>query len=499
MLLQQYFFEAVSVVLTPEFLLLIAAASIIGIFLGSMPGVGPALTLALAFPFTFAMEPEMGLMLMAVLYGSTTYGGSVSAILINVPGTPGSAATLLDGYPLTRQGKAALAIGIATISSFIGAVIGLGFLALFAPILAELALILGPPEMFLLAVLGLATVSAVSRGSIFKGFAAAGFGVVVASIGSDPITGQVRFTAGTYYLQGGIDLVVMLIGLFAVSQTIDMAVSEKGLAEKSLFEGTVWDGVRESLGHKSAIIRSSIIGSVVGAIPGAGITTANFLSYIFAVNLSDDPESFGTGNPEGVIAAEAANNGSTMGALIPAMALAIPGGASAAVFIGAMMSYGITPGPNAFEGILPYVIYVSILLGNVVFLAVGLTSAKYVARVTTIRHDVVMASILSIALIGAFAVRSNILDVGVAISIGVLGYLMGEYGYSIVGFVLGFILGPIAERGFQRSMLLADGDYMVFTESWISIVLLITTLILFFSPIAIRIRQMISRESYDIA
>lgn len=499
MLLQQYFADAAALVFTPQFLVLIVAASIIGIFLGSMPGVGPALTLALAFPFTFAMEPEMGLMLMAVLYGSTTYGGSVSAILINVPGTPGSAATLLDGYPLTRQGKAALAIGVATISSFVGAVIGLAFLALFAPMLAELSLILGPPEMFLLAVLGLATVSAVSRGSMFKGFAAASFGVVVASIGSDPISGQVRFTASTYYLQGGIDLVVMLIGLFAVSQTIDMAVSEKGLAEESLIGGTVWGGVRESLQHKSAIVRSSIIGSIVGAIPGAGITTANFLSYIFAVNLSDDPDSFGTGNPEGVVAAEAANNGSTMGALVPAMALAIPGGASAAVFIGAMMSYGITPGPNAFEGTLPYVIYISILLGDIVFLAVGLTSAKYVARVTTIRHDVVMAGILSIALIGAFAVRSNILDVGVAIVIGVLGYLMGKYGYSLVGFVLGFILGPIAERGFQRSMLLADGDYAIFVESYISIALLVTTLILFFSPIAVRVRQMLSEEGYEVS
>lgn len=499
MLLQQYLSDALGLVFTPEFLILIFVASLIGIFLGAMPGVGPALTLALAFPFTFAMEPEMGLMLMAVLYGSTTFGGSVSAILINVPGTPGSAATLLDGYPLTQQGKAALAIGTATVSSFVGAVIGLGFLALFAPMLAELVFILGPPQMFLLAVLGLATVSAVSRGSILKGFAAAGFGVVVASIGSDPISGQVRFTAGTYYLQGGIDLVVMLIGLFAISQVIDMAVSESGLAEESLFEGTVWDGVRETLRHKSAVIRSAIVGSIVGAIPGAGITTANFLSYIFAVNLSDDPESFGQGNPEGVIAAEAANNGSTMGALVPAMALAIPGGASAAVFIGAMMSYGITPGPNAFEGTLPYVIYISILLGDVVFLAVGLSSAKYVAKVTTIRHDVVMSGILTIALVGAFAVRSNILDVGVALVIGLLGYLMGKYGYSLVGFVLGFILGPIAERGFQRAMLISDGDYAIFLDSYISIALLVATLILFFSPIVIRIRQILGGDDRDIA
>ncbi|MDS0294903.1 tripartite tricarboxylate transporter permease [Halogeometricum luteum] len=484
-----YIQEALATVLTPELLGLILAVSLIGILLGATPGIGPTLALVLFFPFTFVLEPEVGLSLMAVLYGSTTFGGSVSAILVNIPGTPGSAATLLDGYPLTKQGKAAVALGTATLSSFVGAVIGLFFLALFAPVLADFSLEFGPADFFMLAVFGLSIISAVTRGSLLKSLVAVSIGVVFASVGTDPIRASPRYVFDTFYLQGGIDLVVLLVGLFAVSQAIEMTLSTDSVVRVSAAGSNVWEGVREAMRDWTGMLRGGLIGTFVGSIPGVGISAANFLSYLVAVRLSDKPESFGTGNPEGVVAAESANNGSTMGALVPAMALAIPGGASAAVFIGVMVTYGISPGPQAFEGTaLPYVIYISILLGNVVFLLGGLLGGKYFARVNDLPDDILLASIISFALMGAYAVRTNITDVMVAVLIGLFAFVLDRRGYSLVAFIMGFILAPIAERGFQRALLISGGDYSVFVTRPISGFLLVLSLVMFFSPIVLRLR-----------
>ncbi|WP_416841267.1 tripartite tricarboxylate transporter permease [Haloferax sp. DFSO52] len=482
--------EALGIILDPRLIALIFLISIIGVILGALPGVGPTLAMALFFPFTFVLEPEIGLMIMAVLYGSTTFGGSISAILVNVPGTPGSAASLLDGYPMTLNGEGAKAIGISTFSSFIGAVIGLFLLALFAPLLAQLIFVFGPAEFFLLAVLGFSTVSAVSGQSIFKSVAAMSLGVFFASVGTDPIRAMPRFTADTLYLQGGINLIVMLVGLFAISQAIELALgSDTQLESSGSVGGNVWDGIREVFNDKIGVVRGSVIGTVVGSIPGLGIAAANFLSYMTAVNSSDHPERFGTGEPKGVIAAESANNGSAMGALIPAMALAIPGGAAAAVFIGTMLTYGITPGPNVFEQTLPYVVFLSILIGNVAFLIFGLFGAKYVARVTSLPSDVLLTSIVVFALLGAFTVRNNILDVGVAVFFGLLGFLMARRGYSLVSFILGFILAPIAERGFQRALLISSNDYTVFFARPIDILLILISVVVLFSPVIIRYRS----------
>jgi putative tricarboxylic transport membrane protein len=482
--------EALQIVLEPRIIVAIFLVSIIGVVLGALPGVGPTLAMALFFPFTFVLEPEIGLMIMAVLYGSTTYGGSISAILVNVPGTPGSAASLLDGYPMTQQGLGALAIGISTVSSFFGAVIGLILLGLFAPLLAQLIFVFGPPEFFLLAVLGFSTVSAVSGESIFKSLAAMALGVFFASVGTDPIRAMPRFTFDTLYLQGGINLIVMLVGLFAISQAIELALgSDVQSQEGGPVGGNVWDGFREVFKDKIGVVRSGILGTVVGAIPGLGISAANFLSYMTAVNASDHPERFGSGEPKGVIAAEAANNGSAMGALIPAMALAIPGGAAAAVFIGTMLTYGITPGPNVFEQTLPYVVFISILIGDIAFLFFGLFGAKYVARVTSLPRDVLLTGIVVFALLGSFTVRNNILDVGVAMAFGLLGFLMARRGYSLVSFILGFILAPIAERGFQRALLISNNDYGVFVARPLDWVLIALSIIVLLSPIIIRFRS----------
>jgi putative tricarboxylic transport membrane protein len=256
-----YVQEALSTVLTPELLVLIVVVSVVGILLGATPGIGPTLALVLFFPFTFVLEAEVGLSLMAVLYGSTTFGGSVSAILVNIPGTPGSAATLLDGYPLTKQGKASLALGAATLSSFVGAVVGLLFLAMFAPVLADFSLAFGPADFFMLAVFGLSIISAVTRGSLLKSLVAVSLGVLFASVGTDPIRASPRYVFDTFYLQGGIDLVVLLVGLFAVSQAIDMTLSTGSATRLAVSETSVWQGVREAVDDWTGMLRGGLIGT----------------------------------------------------------------------------------------------------------------------------------------------------------------------------------------------------------------------------------------------
>lgn len=481
--------EALISVLSPRNLAIITSVAFIGVVLGALPGVGPALALALFFPFTFAMDSETALMVMGVLYGATTYGGSIPAILLNIPGTAGSTATLLDGYPMTQQGRGAEALGASAAASACGALIGLTLLAVFAPLMAQVALILGPPEYFMLAVFGMSVVSVVASGSLLKSMTAMCLGVFFASIGTDPITAIPRFTFGTTYLQGGIDLIVLLVGLFAVSQAIELIVEGSTEANEeyppvSLSE--VIDGIYSIADSKWNTLRSSLLGTVMGSIPGMGITSANFLAYLLAAAVSHNPESFGNGNPQGVIAGESANNGSAMGALIPAMALGIPGGAAAAVFIGALLTYGITPGPTVFQERLPYVIFASIFFGTIAFFVAGTLGGQYFARVTYLPTNIIVAGVLTFALVGSFAARNNILDVGAAVFFGIFGYVLSQRGYSLVAFILGFILTPIAETGFQRALIISDGDYTIFFRSSIALALFAASVVLFFLPFALR-------------
>lgn len=480
--------EAASM-LTVELLVMIIGLTCIGVVLGCIPGVGPVLTMALFFPFTIPMESAAALILMGVLYGSTTYGGAISAILLNVPGTSGSTATLLDGFPMTEKGQGALALGLATLSSFIGAIIGIVMLFLFAPILARFTLAFGSPEFFALAVFGLTVVAVVSRGSMFKAFIAMSLGMFIASIGSDPQGGFARFSFDINYLAAGVDLIPLVVGLFAISQAIELAVSPTPVSKHGTLDKSVWKGVRETIKNKSEVFRGSLIGVSIGSIPGVGITAANFISYLAAQSLSDDPDSFGTGNPKGVIAAESSNNSAAMGSLIPAFALSIPGGAGAAVFISVMISKGVTPGPLLFDTAIPYAVLIGMLIGAIIFLIIGLFAAPYIAKVTVLPPDIVLSGIAVFALTGSLAIRNNILDVATAIAVGLLAFRMKRKGFSLVAFVMGFILSPIAEEGFRRSLAISGGDYSIFYTRPISVVLLGISIMILLSPILLRLHQ----------
>lgn len=474
--------EAINYTLSPEILLLVVLCTAIGIVLGATPGIGPTLTLALAFPFTFGIDPALGLLVMAVFYGATIYGGSVSAILVNVPGTPGSAATLLDGYPMTQRGEGTRALGIATVASFIGGLIGLAVLILFGPQLAKLALLLGSPEVFMMALLGLTVVAVVSRGPLMKSLASVSIGVFLASIGQDPISGTYRYTADTLYLKGGIPIIVVVVGLFAIGQVIELAYGTVSPKKVDDFGSGTFQGAKETLRRKWTMLRSALIGISIGSIPGVGATSSNFFAYLITLKRSDDAEEFGTGKPEGVIAAEAANNASAMGSLIPTLAFGIPGSAATAIFLGYMISAGISPGYQVFTSSLPYVVFLGILLGNLAFLALGLALAKYFVRVSMLPTSVLIAAITVVSLVGTYSVRNNMLDIGVAILIGILAFALRQNGFSLVALILAYILVPIAERNFRRSLLIAGGDYTIFVSRSISLALLIAALLLLFSP-----------------
>jgi putative tricarboxylic transport membrane protein len=479
--------EALAYVLTPTNIGLILLLTVLGILMGALPGMGQVLALALFFPFTLTMAPERALMLMGVLYGASTYGGAISAILINVPGTPSSMATLLDGHPLTKQGRGAFAIGVSTTASFFGGVIGLLVLAVISPLIARFAATLGSHEIFWLTMMGFATVSAVAQGSIMKSLVAVTIGVMFASVGTDPVLALPRYTFGTFYLQGGLDLVVILVGMFSIPQVIEM-VNRPTISETGKVEGRLLDGVKFTLSHPIKTIRGALIGTTVGSIPGVGATAANFISYLTEVTSSSDPDSYGKGNPKGLIAAETANNGSAMGSLVPAFALAIPGSATAALFIGAMIVHGITPGVDVFEGTLPWIIYISIFIGAIMFLTIGILGAKQVTKVTTLPNDGVLAGVVVFALVGSFAVRNNPIDVFVAIGAGLFAYFMMQHNYSIVAFVLAFVLAPISEQSFLRALRVSAGDYGVFFSTPLAIALALLATIVLLSPFLYQLR-----------
>ncbi|MEE8587068.1 MAG: tripartite tricarboxylate transporter permease, partial [Acidobacteriota bacterium] len=323
------------------------AGVLIGVILGALPGVGPAVAVAVLAPLTFHWNSGDALVFLGVLYPSTVYGGSISAILFNIPGHGGSAATVLDGFAMCEKGHGAQALGLSAASSFVGGLVGVTALILFSPLLAQFGLRFGPAENFILGILGLSVIAVVIRTSTVKGLISALLGILASAIGYDVVTGEIRFTFGLLYLQDGIPFVQALIGLFAISQAINLSVSGQPIARKARLQGHIVEGALRVLQFPAVLLRSSLIGTVIGALPGAGMVTASFLSYAETMRVSKHPEEFGKGKPEGIVAAEAANNSAIVAALIPTITLGIPGGAGVAVFLGVMTMHGITPGPLA--------------------------------------------------------------------------------------------------------------------------------------------------------
>lgn len=463
-----------------------------GMVVGALPGLTATMAIAVMLPFTFSMDADTALITLGGIYIGAIFGGCIAAILINTPGTPSSIATTFDGYPLTQQGKPDQALITAAVSSGISGVIG-GFALLFlTPLLAALALKFGPPEFFWIAMVGLTMVATLSSGSLLKGLIGGTIGLFLSVVGLAPIGGSSRFTLGFYQLQAGFELVVMLIAFFCIPQVIKMIKNQTNATNHvEAFQsqkGVISYVFKQVFYRPFHLLRSAVIGIVVGIIPGAGGNVASLLSYDTTVRLSKDKSKFGKGDIRGVSASEGANNAEVGGSLVPLLALGIPGAPPAAVIIGALLMQGIQPGPNLFSenANLIYTFITAFILANIVMLVLAIFGSKYIGQIINIPIYYMAPAIVFLTIIGSYAIRNNFFDVITLIVFGLIGYILLERGFHPAPIVLGLILGPIAEEGLTQSILISEGMTgligLFFTRP-ITIILIILCLLSLFSPL----------------
>jgi len=464
-------------VMSPLNLLLIAGGTAIGIFVGAMPGLSATMAIALLLPLTFPLPPATGLSMLASLYMGAMYGGSIAAILLRTPGTPAAAATVLDGYPMARNGQAGKALGVSLVASFIGGLISSIGLLTVAPLLGKIALEFGPVELFAVAVLGLTIIASLSRGSTILGLLSGVLGTLFAMVGMDNITGVPRFTFGNINLFSGISFVVALIGLFSIPQAIRL-IERKEDAKRELVVNRITDKMlptwKEFKALAVTIVRSSFIGLVVGLIPGTGGDTACWFGYNEAKRFSKHKEKFGTGIPEGVAAAEAANNAVVGGALIPTISLGIPGSSSTAVLMGGLMVHGIMPGPSLMSEYadVTYTLIWAVVLSNFAMLFLGLLLTRMSISVTRVKDKIMAPLIIVLCVIGSFSINNNIFDVILMFGFGILGYAMDKLKIPTAPMVVGLILGDMFNVTLHQSLLISHGSWAVFAKNPISATLL---------------------------
>ncbi len=444
----------------PMSFLLIIFSVAWGIMFGAVPGLTGIVGVALLIPFTFAFDPIQGMLLLGGVYVGSTFGGSISAILFNTPGSPEAACTSLDGYPMAKRGEAGKALGYALASSAVGGIFGALVLMFAAPPLAQLALEFGPPEYFALAVLGITAIASIGGGSLVKGLIAGLLGLAVAMIGLDPLTGVARFTFGNMMLLTGVSFIAAIIGIFALAEVLQRFAEGPQDSECLTQVSTKLPSLAELLATKATLLRSSVIGTVIGALPGVGATTAAFISYSEAFRWSKTPELFGKGAPEGIAAPESGNNAAVGGSMIPLLALGIPGSATTAVMIGGLTIHGIVPGPMLMQNNadLVYSVFIGMLLANVLMLVFGLRAARLFALVLKAPYQLVGPAIVVLCMTGVFALNNNVSDVAVMLVFGAVGFFLKSYGLPVASFIIGLVLGPIAEVSLRQGLILADFD-----------------------------------------
>ena len=469
---------------------------VVGIIVGVLPGLSPSIGVALMLPVTFGLDPMSALVLLVSVYLSSNYGGSITAIAINTPGTPGAVATTFDGYELTKQGKPLYALRTSLTASTVGGLVGTIILILFSVPLARVALSFESYEYFALGVFGLTIISSLAGKSPLKGFIASALGLLLVTIGFDTELPFSRFTMGIAELSDGIEFIPALIGLFALGEIFYSI--EKGdyteKQEKARVDLTKTLPFKKLMKLKSLMLKSSIIGTLVGTIPGAGGTIATFIAYDSAKNSSKRPEDFGKGSLEGVAAPEAANNGSVGGALVPLLTLGIPGSASTAVLIGALMIHKLNPGPELFEKDpgLVYGIFISLFFANIVMFFLGLAGNKLWIKIISAPKSLLYPIILALSFIGSYFINNSVFDVGICITFGVMGWILKRGDFPTAPVVLGLILGKMIEENLRLS--LVKGDWVDFVTRPGSLIILILAVVSFFIPY---IRKTISKRKRE--
>jgi putative tricarboxylic transport membrane protein len=449
----------------------IFVGTLLGLFIGALPGLGPLMGIILMLPIAFHLDPISAMGLLISIYVAGSCGGAISAILLKVPGTPLAAVTLLDGYPMAQKGKAGEAVGLAITASAFGGLISGLVLIVGAPRLAEIAGNFSAPEFFALAITGILAVVVVAKESFSKGILAGLLGVLLSTIGTDPMSNATRFTLGSNDLLGGLGIVPVVVGLFAIPELAEQVrLGRFGGKAKVERLKMSFSSVFTVLRHWPNFLRSSVIGNVIGAIPGAGGVMASFTAYAVAKSASKEGENYGEGAEGGVIASEAANNACCGGALIPTLALAIPGDASAAVLMGALMVMGMQPGPQlfAYSGDLVSGVFAAYFIANVMLLLLGFALAPVFASVLRIHNRFLIPVVLMLSIVGTYVVHSSQFDLWIMFAFGLLGYLMNRLAYPTAPLVIGLVLGPLLEANFRRSLLISDGSLDIFIQRPIS-------------------------------
>jgi putative tricarboxylic transport membrane protein len=486
-----------SVALTPTNLLFCFLGSLVGTLVGVLPGLGPVGAVAFLLSLTFKMEPATAIIMLAGIYYGAMYGGSTTSILVNIPGETASVVTCLDGYRMARQGRAGAALGMAAFGSFIAGTFGVVGLMFLAPMLGRAALRFGPPEYFTLTLAGLTLVAYLSQGSMLKALIMTTLGLLAGSVGMDPISGEERFTFGSLTLRDGLGLVPVAMGLFGIAEVLENLAAP---GTQSIYQTKIKGLLPNAKDWRDSgwpIARGSVIGFLLGILPGPGPVIASFVSYAMEKRMSRHPEKFGTGMIEGVAGPEAANNSATAGSFIPLLSLGIPTSAMMALFMGALMIHGIQPGP-LFISKYPELFWgfiASMYIGNAMLLVLNLPLIGIWVRVLRTPYSILFPLILLFCLVGVYTLNSNTTEILIMVVFGVGGFLLRRFGFEGAPFILAMVLGPVMETSLRQTLLISRGSFEIFYRRPICAVLIVLTAVFLIGPLIRRTRRGESREA----
>ena len=476
------FLQGLHLLLNWQHFLIIPVGLALGIVVGAIPGLTSDLGIILCIPLTYGMEPTTAILMLLAIYCGGTYGGSITAILINTPGTSANAATLFDGYPMARKGQAYKALSMALFASTIGGLLSAFALLFLAPQIAKVTLLFGPAEYLALAVFGLSVISGVSNKNIFKGLIGACIGIFMSTIGMDNISGTTRFTFGNLNLMSGIDLIIALIGLFAISEIMMKSQYNPKRDHKQVSAASITKDKITKEEYKRCrkpILLGALIGIIIGATPGTGGGLAAFISYNQTKQASKHPETFGEGEIEGVAASESANNGACGATMIPMLTLGVPGDGATAILMGAFMIHGMVPGPMLFkeQGNILYAIMLGLIVVNVFMYLIGRVFTKFYAHITRVPYEILACIVLTFCIAGSYSTNNRLYDIYIILIFGIISYFLRRMDFQLVPILLGIVLGPLAENNFRRAMLLSDGSLSIFVTRPISLLFLVIAVV----------------------
>jgi len=487
-----------SIALTPFNLFMAFAGVVVGTLIGALPGIGPVSGVALLLPLTFGMHPTSAIIMLAAIYYGSQYGGTITSVLINTPGESASVVTCIDGYQMALQGRAGPALGIAAIGSFIAGTFGVLLLMLMSPTLAKWALTFGPPETFALMLLGLTTVTGLTGENAVKGYISMLLGLMLSMAGFDIVSGVPRYTGGITEMLDGVDFLPVAIGLFGMGEVLAGAESPADMKILNARYG-FWDCLPSRLDwirSRWAVVRGTVLGFVIGVLPGAGTTIASFLAYALEKKVSPRRDEFGKGAIEGVAAPESANNSASAGAMVPLLTLGIPGSGTTAVLLGGLMMWGLRPGPLLFEKNPDFVwgLIASMYIGNVMLVVLNIAFIPLFVRALKIPYNILMPLIIIFCITGAYSLNNKVWDVGQMLVFGIVGYVMRKLDYSPAALTLALVLGPLAERALRQSLIISDSGAAIFFQRPIAAGLTSAALLAVAIPVARALWEAVARR-----